>query len=324
MHKFAVANISMEHQMKETIYNFFLFADAQERVSLLGHMFYEVGGTDEEKLAFLKGAAEQDFEKATFTRAPANLTIGAYTARCRLGTALELFKYAFESHATRTPLFGITIIMDGKPAINYISDQSPLDMDDVNKTMGEKSVMDDWLVKYTRGDEFLFAELINDDFILAYKLLFNNKCYASALKLFLSCIDSIAHVEYGYKKTRSERAVFSRWLDAYVDLAPIGVTADELWELRNGLLHMSNLDSQKVVKKNARRITMSIGDVPKDAQGVGDTYYFNLHPFYLAVCEGIGKWLQTYADDYDKFLIFIERWDRSISDSRMALYISDR
>ncbi|MDI3375601.1 hypothetical protein QLG06_14805 [Pseudomonas sp. V104_6] len=311
--------------MMETIFNFFLFADAQERVSLLGHILYEVDGTDEEKLAFLKVAAEQDFEKATFTKAPADLTIGAYTARCRLGTALELFEYAFESHATRTPLFGITIIMDGKPAINYISDHSPLDMDDVNQTMGEKSVMDDWLAKYTRGDTFNYADLINDDFLLAYKLLFNNKHYASAAKLLMSCIDSIAHVEYGYEKTRSERAVFSQWLDAYVDLKPIGVTADELWELRNGMLHMSNLDSNKVLKKKTRRISISIGNVPEDAQGTFDNvWYFNLHSFYLAVCEGIGKWLQTYADSYDKFLIFVERWDRTISDSRMALYDPNR
>jgi hypothetical protein len=160
---------------------------------------------------------------------------------------------------------------------------------------------------------------------LAYKLLFNNKHYASATKLLMSCVDSIAHVEYGYEKSRSERAVFSRWLDAYVDLEPIGVTADELWELRNGLLHMSNLDSQKVVKKKSRRISISIGNVPKDAQGTFDgVHYFNLHSFYLAVCDGIGKWLQTYADSYEKFLIFIERWDRTISDSRMAIYDPSR
>jgi hypothetical protein len=306
--------------MKETIYNFFLFSDTQERVSFLGHILYEMDGADVEKVAFLKLAAEQDFEKATLTKAPAGLTISSYTARCRLGTALELFEYVFGTSDTRTPLFGITIIMDGKPAINYISDQSRLDMYDVDQAMGEKSVMDDWLAKYTRGNTFHYADLINDDFLLAYKLLFNNKHYASAAKLLMSCIDSIAHVEYGYDKKPSERAVFSRWLDAYVDLKPIGVIADELWEMRNGMLHMSNLDSSKVLKKKARRISISIGIVPEEAQGVGDTYYFNLHPFYLAVCEGIGKWLQTYADDYEKFLIFIERWDRTISDSRMALY----
>jgi len=310
--------------MKETIYNFFLFSDTQERVSFLGHILYEMDGTDEEKIAFLKVAAEQEFEKAIFTKAPSGLTIGSYTARCRLGTALELFEYVFEMNDTRTPLFGITIIMDGKPAINYTSDQSRLDMHDVDQALGEKSVMDDWLAKYTRDNTFHYAELINDDFLLAYKLLFNNRHYASAAKLLMSCIDSIAHVEYGYDKKPSERAVFSRWLDAYVDLKPIGVTADELWEMRNGMLHMSNLDSNKVLKKKARRISISIGNVPEEAQGVGDTHYFNLHPFYLAVCEGIGKWLQTYADSYDKFLIFIERWDRTISDSRMALYDPSR
>jgi hypothetical protein len=307
--------------MKETIYSFYLFADAQERVSLLGHIRYEVDGTDDDKYAFLKAAVERDFEKATLTKAPVGLTIGAYTARCRLGTALELFEYVFEPHETRAPLSAMTIILDGKPAINYISDYAPLDMDDVNKEMGAKSIMDDWLKKYTKDNTFHYTDLINDDFLLAYKLLYNNRHYASAAKLFMSCIDSIAHVEYGYDKKPSERAVFSRWLDAYVDLKPIGVTADELWELRNGMLHMSNLDSNKVLKKKTRRISISIGNVPEEVQGTfDDVQYFNLHSFYLAVCDGIGKWLQTYADSYDKFLIFVERWDRTISDSRMALY----
>lgn len=311
--------------MKETIYCFYLIADAQGRVGFLGHIRYALDGTDEEKLAYLKVAAERDYEKATLSKAPLGLTIGAYTARCRLGSALELFEYVFEPHETRTPLYVITIILDGKPAINYISDHAPLDMDDVSAAMGAKSVMDDWLAKYTKDNTFHYADLINDDFLLAYKLLFNNRHYASAAKLFMSCIDSIAHVEYGYDKKPGERALFSRWLDAYVDLTPIGVTADELWELRNGMLHMSNLDSNKVMRKKARRVSISIGNVPDDAQGKFDgVYYFNLHSFYLAVCDGIGKWLQTYADSYEKFLIFIERWDRTISDSRMALYDPSR
>lgn len=307
--------------MKETIYCFYLIADSQERVGFLGHIRYDVDGTEEDKLAYLKVAAERDYEKATLTKAPMGLTIGAYTARCRLGTALELFEHVFEPQETRTPLYGITIILNGKPSINYVSDHGPLDMADVNKELGAKSVMDDWLAKYTKDNIFHYADLINDDFLLAYKLLYNNRHYASAAKLFMSCIDSIAHVEYGYDKKPSERAVFSRWLDAYVDLKPIGITADELWELRNGMLHMSNLDSNKVLKKKTRRISISTGNVPEEAQGTfDDIYYFNLHLFYLAVCDGIGKWLQTYADSYDKFLIFIERWDRTISDSRMALY----
>lgn len=311
--------------MKETIYSFYLIADAEQRVGFLGHIRYDVDGTDQDKIAYLKVAAERDYKKATLTKAPAGLTIAAYTARSRVGTALELFDYVFESHETRTPLSAMTIILDGKPAINYVSDHAPLDMGDVNKEMGAKSVMDDWLVKYKTGDTFHYAELINDDFLLAYKLLYNNRHYASATKLFMSCIDSIAHVEFGYDKKPSERAVFSRWLDAYVDLKPIGVTADELWELRNGMLHMSNLDSSKVLKKKTRRISISIGDVPGEAQGTFDgVQYFNLQSFYLAVCEGIGNWLQTYADSYDKFLIFVERWDRTISDSRMALYDPDR
>ncbi|MBK3450824.1 hypothetical protein [Pseudomonas haemolytica] len=307
--------------MKETIYSFYLIADEQQRVGFLGHICYEVGGTDAEKLAFLKIAAERDYKKAILTKAPVGLTIAAYTARSRLGTALELFEYAFGPNVARDPLTAITIILNGKPAINYVSDHVPLDMNDVNKVMGADSVMEDWLAKYTKDNAFHYADLINDDFLLAYKLLFNHKHYASATKLFMSCIDSIAHVEYGYDKQPQDRAVFSRWLDTYVDLKSVGITADELWEMRNGILHMSNLDSKKVLKKKTRRISIAIGDVPESSQGTFDgIYYFNLHSLYLAVCEGIQKWLQTYADSHDKFLIFVERWDRTISDSRMALY----
>ncbi len=39
---------------------------------------------------------------------------------------------------------------------------------------------------------------------------------------------------------------FSKWLAAYADLTPLGVTAKELWEFRNGLLHMINLSSRAV------------------------------------------------------------------------------
>lgn len=270
--------------MKETIYCFYLIADSQERVGFLGHIRYDVDGTEEDKLAYLKVAAERDYEKATLTKAPMGLTIGAYTARCRLGTALELFEHVFEPQETRTPLYGITIILDGKPSINYVSDHGPLDMADVNKELGAKSVMDDWLAKYTKDNIFHYADLINDDFLLAYKLLYNNRHYASAAKLFMSCIDSIAHVEYGYDKKPSERAVFSRWLDAYVDLKPVGVTADELWELRNGMLHMSNLDSNKVLKKKLDEFQSRLGTFQRKHKAHSTIYIISTYIYFILLC----------------------------------------
>ncbi|WP_460163470.1 hypothetical protein [Pseudomonas sp. S2_F03] len=308
--------------MKETVYNFYLIADAQERVLYFGHIFYDVDGTDEEKETFLRTAAERDYKQAKLTKAPIGFTIDAYNARTRVGKGLELFEYAFQEHQPVAPLAIITIILDGKPAINYKTDFAPLDMADVNKQLGAVGVMDDWLVEYSKTGTFDFAELVNDDYLKAYKLLFSNQYYTSATKLFLSCIDSLAYVEFGgIKVGRDEPSIFCQWLDTYVDLSPVGVTAEELWELRNGLLHMSNLHSLKVQKKTVRRISISIGSLPPEKRSPNDdTHYFNLVDLYKAVTDGIGIWLGTYIDNHEKFLTFVERWDKTISDARLTKY----
>lgn len=306
--------------MREVVYNLYLLIN-KGAVTNLGYILYEQDGTDEEKNAFLKMAAIRDYRKSTTTKAPPDLTLDKYNSMCRLGTHLRLFEYVFEEHQPARPLSIITCVVDGEIKINYETSYAPLDMDDVQKKTGAVGRMEDWLVKYTEGNNFHFTQLINDDFIIAYRLLFNNRLYASAAKLLVSCIDSLAHVEYGYEKTRAEQPVFRRWLDTYVDLASVSITSDELWELRNGLLHMSNLSSTKVEKKLTRRISLSIGHVPTEQQSDGDdTYYFDLHSLYLAVCEGICKWLETYAEDYYKFEVFVERWDKTISDSRLAFH----
>lgn len=310
--------------MKETVYNLYLFIDTQHRVLYLGHILYEVDGTDDEKEAFIREVAEQDYKKAKLTKAPPGLTLDAYNARARLGGGLELFEYVFQELQPAVPLAVITIILDGKPAINYKTDFSPTNMADVNKSLGAMGVMDDWLVEYSKTGTFDFAELINDDYLKAYKLLFNNKYYTSGVKLFLSCIDSLAYVEYGDEKAKDEPNVFCRWLDTYVDLSPVGITAEELWELRNGLLHMSNLHSSRVQRKKVRRISLSIGRVPPEKRSPhDDTHYFNLVDLNAAVFAGIGIWLNTYIGNHDKFLTFVERWDRTVSDSRLTKYRPD-
>lgn len=322
---FLLADVYVSKEMKEMVYNFYLITDAQERVLHLGHILYEIEGTDDEKECFMRAAAERDYKNATLTKAPLGLTLDAYNARGRLGTALELFEYVFRELQPAAPLVIVTVILDGKPMINYRTDFSPTNMADVNKTFGAMGVMDDWLLEYSKSGTFDFAELVNDDYLKAYKLLFNNAHYTSALKLFLSCIDSLAYVEFGDEKTKGDESnVFCRWLDTYVDLSPVGVTADELWELRNGLLHMSNLHSKRVQRKKVRRISLSIGRVQPEMRSPHDeTYYFNMVDLYAAVTTGMGIWLNTYINNHEKFLIFVERWDRTVSDSRLTKYQPD-
>lgn len=165
-----------------------------------------------------------------------------------------------------------------------------------------------------KGNTFRFAELIRDDYFKAIRTLFNEKLYVSCAKLLMSCVDTLAYVEYG-----DAQGNFLKWLDTYVDLKPYGISSGELWEFRNSVLHMTNLASRKVIAGKISPITFYIGgpeamppvtpDLPK---------LFNLHELIKAISKGIGKWGETYNADPDKMLKFIERYDTTISDVRVA------
>ena len=132
----------------------------------------------------------------------------------------------------------------------------------------------------------------------------------------MSCIDSLAYVEYGNIRGKF---VFVLWLDRFADLSPLGITSEELWEHRNGLLHMSNLESTKVEKKIVRRISSFVGRNPFGSHmASGDVHYFDLHQLILIVGNAIGKWLETYNVEPSKFTTFVERYDKVISDARLG------
>jgi len=181
------------------------------------------------------------------------------------------------------------------------------------QTIGDAK-MDDWLVKYTREDGIDLLQLIHDDFFPAIKLTFNAGLHVSAAKLLASCIDSVVYIEFG--DTRDFQP-FVRWLSAYADLSPVGVTPEELWELRNSLLHMTNLSSRKVNEKKVRRISIRVGGKPEtDADG---TCFFEFMELVRAFHRALSRWIESYNQDHSKFVKFVERYDETISDSRMLI-----
>jgi hypothetical protein len=169
---------------------------------------------------------------------------------------------------------------------------------------------------YTDGNTFRFTDLIHDDYFKAIRTLFSAKLYVSCAKLLMSCVDTLAFVEYG-----NISGNFTNWLDAYIDLLPQNITAEELWEFRNSVLHMTNLASRKVISGKVSPIMLYAGgsdsmpaitsDLPKP---------FNLYSLITAIATGIGRWGETYNSDRDKLLKFIERYDTTISDSRVASF----
>jgi hypothetical protein len=180
--------------------------------------------------------------------------------------------------------------------------------------------MPDWLTKYVIDDAVDLPRLLNDDFFAPIKLLFNHGHYTSANKLLLSTIDSLGCIEFG-----DEGNVFVRWLDAYADLTPVGVTADELWELRNSLLHTTGLESRKVKAGQSNPLIAVIGALAdRYPRETPTAKYYLWMSLLQAVANACGAWLESYNSNRSKFPTFCERYDRIVSDARLAKFSIDQ
>lgn len=171
----------------------------------------------------------------------------------------------------------------------------------------------DYFGRFFTKDGFDFGGLLNADFFQPVRVLFQNQHYVSATKLLVVAIDSIGYVEFG-----DEPRTFVKWLDKHADLAKLGITAEELWEHRNSLLHMSNLDSRKVRAGGVRRLVAYVGEIPDQVKlDQSSTGYYNLQKLILEIGAACGRWVETYNADREKIHAFVERYDLIASDARM-------
>jgi hypothetical protein len=161
-----------------------------------------------------------------------------------------------------------------------------------------------------------FSGLINADFFQPVRILYQNQHYVSATKLLLIAIDSIGFVEFGDIKENT----FIKWVNTYADLANIGITAEELWEHRNSLLHMSNLDSRKVLSGRVRRLVAYVGQLRPGVKlpDEDETGYYDLQKLIDTIGHACGKWCETYGEQREKIDSFVERYDLIASDARVV------
>jgi hypothetical protein len=297
--------------MPETIYNLFAYTDGL-RIHAIGIHPYKIAGevSDESKLSFLKERCFTDHVSAYQTRIVSPvITLAEFTAKHRLGTALHLFEELFvHFEASATPLFVMTTIVNGEPTVDH-SYSGRLDPNDVNGP----GVMADYLLEYSTADSIDLIRMFDDDYFKAIKLLFNNGMLVSSTKLLMIFVDTVAFVEHG-----DEPGNFVAWLKTYVPLSPLNLEPQELWELRNGVLHMSNLHSRSVLSGKVKRLVpcINLGDTQVDELRAEKR--FDLLRLIAALSTGVGTWIQTYNDDRSKFEKFIERYDTVIADSRLA------
>lgn len=268
----------------------------------LGWRVYEKTGTYRELTAFLRSKAVDDHRIAARENLNEPLLWRDFEVMNR--------QFPFLGMLVQKGIIGendihcTTHIVDGEVSVDEIQDQ-----------MSDEFVPD-YLVAYRSERGFEFAQLIHDDYFEAIHLLWNNRKYVSCLKLVFSSIDTIGFVEYG----PNEGNCFTRWLDEYCDLDSITVTPDELWELRNSLIHMTNLDSRKVHSGKVLRLLPQFMHPDHDVVLFEDGMKsFHAARFVINVLpQGIRKWLESYNRDREKFPEFVERYDTIVSEARLS------
>jgi hypothetical protein len=307
--------------MKEKIYN--LFAEVNNGyVERLGAVVYTYTGTDEEKLNFLQNQVELDLKKIKYFPIPDKfttsykgieynrmLTFQSYLQLDRIGKLYELFSDIFEYYNTdENPLICLTPIIDGVIKNKYSSEIK------INKTEFKKVYLNsapDYFSKYFKDNIFHFNKLINDDFFLPIKLLNDNKYYLAAFKLLLSAVDTFAYLTYG-----DVPDTFQKWVNSFVNLKKLSVTSQEIWELRNSLLHMTNYESRKVKSGVVRKLWISAGK----NYFIGDGN-INFHKLYNEISDGVENWLKEIVLDSERMEKFFINYGRIVSDEKKSSII---
>ena len=200
----------------------------------------------------------------------------------------------------------VTPVVNGRPRT-----------DETVETLNGYAV-DDYLAMYRANNGFIdLTSLIDSDFVEPIRHLFKAQLYVAATKLAMSMIDTLGFIEFGPQK-----GVFQRWLKTYADFSGLNVSAEELWELRNSLVHMTNLASRNVESGRVEALTFVIAGADIDTpERLGDMKVLHLTRL-LAVTlpNAIGQWVRTYYGDKKKQNLFVGRYDTIVSESRIKSF----
>ncbi len=287
--------------MKERVVNVFVYGNSTH-VNAIGWRVYEKTGSYDDLTAFLRKSAIHDHRIAARQSLQDPLLWQEFEVMNRLNPFFYSLIQAGVSG--ENDIHCVTHIVNGEMRVDDIRDaESP-------------EAVPDYLTGYLSEQGFDFPRLLNDDYFEAIHLLWNNRKYISCMKLVFSLIDTLAFVEYG----PNERNCFTKWLNNYCEFRSLNVTSDELWELRNSLIHMTNLESRKVHSGKTHRLLPRIAHPDHDlSQFVDDMKVFHVARFVVTLLpQGIERWLDSYNQDRKKFGEFVERYDTIVSEARLA------
>ncbi len=268
---------------------------------------YEKDGSYEELTKFLQSRVQHDHSGASREDLEKPILLRDFEVMDRLNPFVEALAGA--GVVGQNPVYCVTHIVNDEVRVDETRDVSSV------------GGVPDFLRIYLTKDGFDFPSLIQDDYFEAIHLLWNNRKYVSCLKLVFSTIDTFGYVEYG----PDHNDCFVKWLDDYCDLSMVGVTSAELWELRNSLIHMTNLDSRKVRSGKTHRLLPRFTHPDRDvAPFVDGMKVLHVVRFVIGVLpNGIENWLRSYNYDRAKFAEFVERYDTIVSEARLHQFNPD-
>lgn len=298
---------------QERVFNLFIYFE-KGSASEIGARFHKASGTTDYKLSILRRSILADHSLATRTKLPRNFTPEQWRAQVRLGGELNFFEPLFvRMRANTMPLYLLTPVVDGVPTWDQEIRSGQFRGAEVTQ-FGREGIMEDYLVEYTTEKGFDLSQLLNDDFFSAISLLNKSKLYVSSAKLLMSFIDTMAFIDHG-----DEKGNFTKWLDDNCDLNAVGVTSGEVWEFRNSIIHMTNLNSRSVLRGKVSRISPFIAAVGvKPPLNEGDSKPFNYVHLTRVIAEGVARWGVEINRTPDKAISLIERYDTLLSDRRFA------
>jgi len=308
----------------ELIFNIFPICN-DDIISTIGFRVHEHSGTDEEKINFLLSKVETDVKEMGYIKISENFKVKLPNGEEVIGLTKErfnnlqhngtegiLYEPIFQVFdAPKNPLSVATMFVDGEIKITKSEKFETVPKTKFTEGITE-SIPEHYLKKFMTENGFRLGDLINEDFIEAIRLLFQNQKYVSCAKLLMAAIDTFAFLDFGDVKDN-----FKNWLTKYCDLSKVKVTDEQLWEYRNSMLHMTNTRSRKVMQNDVRQLAFYLSESEIDFMtSNGEANYFNLLTLINEVNNGIANWCESYNSDPDKFENFCERYDSIISDSR--------
>jgi len=289
----------MNESGAERIFNVFLDV-ADELIVSIGVQAHVCAGTDEEKRSLLQSAVNSDARSAIRFPLPENVNpIGdgqpaspnsrrlkwtSYLQLQEIGRMMDLIDPVLSVFSPPAqPFIVVTPVVNGQPKVDGVSE---IVTSELAQPSYEFRVRLHFLQRYIIDGSFHFNRLINDDFFEPIKLLLNSRYIVPPAKLLLSAIDTFGFLAFG-----DEGNVFKRYSKDYIDVTSLKVTVEELWELRNALIHMTTYDSRRVRSNDVRRLLLMRGQFPKGVSNeTFDGVYLNVDSLYLEIARSTERW----------------------------------